>query len=164
MCELESKVENVRTLKLEDEAEKFSLRLVSKSSSPSSDVHLTTVDILRFGCEEAIIDHEVVHLRNLLCQRVMLPQEGQQLLARTIDSQLLGQEILVLQHVLEENFPEPTSLTRLVDVEVQDARCVDMLGVAVFVEHVERLAPNFEKTDNESAGKNCKTQSQSRRF
>lgn len=138
---------------------------MSNSSSPSSDVHLTgSVDILRLGCEEAIIDHEVVHLRNLLGQRVMLSQEGQQLLARSIDRQLLGQEILVLQHVLEENFSEATSLTRLVNVEVQDARRVDMLRVAVFVEHVERLAPNFEKTDNESAGKSRKTQNQSRRF
>lgn len=67
----------------------------------------------------------------------MLAQEAQQLIARSIDRQLLGQKLLILQHVLEQDFSETASLARLVNVEVQDARRIHMAGFAEFVENVK---------------------------
>lgn len=131
----------------------------STDNSPSCDVHLTgSVDFLLrlLRSEESVVDDEVVHLRDFLCQCVVLSQESQQLLARSVDRQLLGQEIFVLQHVLEENLAEAASLSRLVDVEVQDAWSVDVTGLAVFVEDVERFAADFEKTDDEAADRKKK--------
>lgn len=130
------------------------LKLKSNENSPSCDVHLTgSVDILLrlLRSEESIVDHEVVHLRYFLRQRIMFPQESQQLLARSIDRQLLRQQILILQHVLEENLSEAASLSRLVNIKVQDTWCVYVTGLSVFVEDVERFAADFKETNDEAA-------------
>lgn len=98
-----------------------------------------SVDVLLglLRSEESIVDDEVVHLWDFLCQSVVFTQEAQQLIARSIDRQLLGQKLLILQHVLEEDFAETASLARLVNVEVQDARSIHVTGLAEFVKNVE---------------------------
>lgn len=98
-----------------------------------------SVDVLLglLRSEEPIVDDEVIHLWDFLCQRVMFAQEAQQLIARSIDRQLLGQKLLILQHVLVQDFSETASLARFVNVEVQDARRVHVAGLAEFVENVK---------------------------
>jgi hypothetical protein len=116
-------------------------------------VHLTgAVDFLLrlLRCEKSVVDHEVVHLWDLLGQSVVLSEESEELLARSVDRHLLGQEVLVLQHVFEENLAEATSLTRLVDVEVENAGCVDVTRLAELVEDVEGFAADFEESNHET--------------
>jgi hypothetical protein len=83
----------------------------------------------------------------------VLSQESQQLLARPINRQLLGQEILVFQHILEENLAETASLSRLVNVKVQDAWSVDVTGFTVLVENIERFATDLKETNDETTTK-----------
>lgn len=86
----------------------------------------------------------------------MFPQERQQLLARTVDGQLLRQETLELQHVLEQNFPQATSLTRLMNIKVENAWSVNVTSITEFIKHVERFTTNFEQADDETAEGNNK--------
>ena len=118
---------------------------------PSCDVHLTgSVDFLLrlLRSKESIVDHEVVHLRNFLCQSVMFPQEGEKFFARPVDCHLLWQEIFILQHVLEENLAQATSLSWLMDVKVQNTWCIDMASLTELIKDVEGFAADFKKTNN----------------
>lgn len=121
--------------------------------SPSCDVHLAAVDfLLRLGaCEEAVVDHEVVHLRNLLSQCVMLLQETEQLLGRTVNGELLGQKVLDFKHVFEENLAETTALPRFVDVKVKHAGSMNVTSFPELIKDVEWFAANFEETNDQSA-------------
>lgn len=137
----------------------FPPQVKSTENSPSCDVHLTgSVDFLLrlLRCEESVVDYEVVHLRDFLCQCVVLSQESQQLFARSVDGQLFRQEIFVFQHVLKEDFSKTASLTRFVNIEVQDTWSVNMTGFAVFVKYVERFAANFEETNDETTADKLK--------
>lgn len=82
----------------------------------------------------------------------MLSQESQQLLAWSVNCQLFRQQVLILQHILEENLSKTTSLPRFVNVEVQDAWSIDVTSFAVFVEDVERFAADLKETNDEAAG------------
>ena len=116
-------------------------------------MHLTgSVDFLLrlLRSEESIVDHEVVHLRNFLCQRVMFSQEGEKFFARPVDCHLLWQEIFILQHVFEENLAQTTSLSWLMNIKVQDTWCVDMASLAELIKNVEGFAADFKETNNEA--------------
>lgn len=82
----------------------------------------------------------------------MFFQESQQLLARPVDGKLLGQKALVVEHVLEESFSESTALLRLVNVEIEDARSLDMASLAVFVKDVKRFLSNLQNAQHQTAG------------
>lgn len=130
-------------------------KLRRHQNSPSCDVRLTgsIYFFLRLRCEESVVYHEVVHLRNFVGQCVMFPQEAQQFVAGSIDGHLLRQQILILKHVFEENLSKSTSLTWLVNVKVQHWWSIYVTSLAVFVENVKRFAADLEKTNNEAAEK-----------
>lgn len=84
----------------------------------------------------------------------MLAQESQQLLAGSVDGQLLRQEILELQHVLEEDLSKTMTLTGLMNVEVQNAWRLNVTSVAEFIKDVKRLAADLQQSNDEATTKN----------
>lgn len=111
----------------------------------SSYVHTATVDVrsvLLVG-EETFVYDEIVHLRYLLAESIVLLQETEQLLRRPVDGHLLRMNVLLVEHVFEQLPTESATLSRFVHVKVQYARRRHINRLAVLVKHVQRFATDF---------------------
>lgn len=86
----------------------------------SGNVHAAAVDVrgVLLVREETFVNDEVVHLRYLLVESIVLLQESKQLLRRSIDGHLLRVDIFLFEHVFEQLPTQSATLSRFVNVKV----------------------------------------------
>jgi len=57
----------------------------------------------------------------------------------------------MLQHVLKQNSAQSTALFGFVNVEIQDARRLNVTSFAELIKDVEGLAADFEESNDQTA-------------
>ena len=94
--------------------------------------------------EVLVVDYEVIVLRNVLFQSVVLCQESKQFRRRSIVTQLFRLNVLVVKHELKQLFANTISLTTFMYVEVKHAEWTDFFDLAAFTPYEQFLLPYFK--------------------
>jgi len=101
--------------------------------------------LLRLRCSPiGVINNKIIVLRDVLGQAVVLRAERNQLLAGTVVSKLLWSLIFLLKHSLEEHLTVPSTLNRLVNIEVKNAEWLDFSNSSMVVP-VEQISFSYLK-------------------
>ena len=98
--------------------------------------------------EETIKDNKVVDLRDNIRELVVLAKKEEKLVRGTINCQVLHMSVFHFQHCLEQDLSTPNTLSRLMNVEVQDAERIQLMLNSLLVIDKKLLLANLQKSND----------------
>lgn len=118
------------------------IRLAQSSPSSLLSLVVTPVD------EEPVEDDKVVDLWHDLGEPVVFPQEEDEFIGGSVDSEVGCGEPFLLQHVFKEVLPSPLPLPRLVDVKVQNAHGKHLVLRSLSVKQEQLLLSDLQQPND----------------